>query len=682
MKRSGWLTLKWSGWLILGCASLLALQCNISPPAAPSWDVELNVPLINKLYTLSEFIEGIEGLKLDSLGNLSVEFETEIDTFDVYGKLYINGISQQFSQKVGSFSIQSPGSQSLDVTLKEIYPASEQLNGTRVAIPAFNFQVPTQELPPFEALAWVEIESGYIDLTIQNNLPFDLGKPIEISIIDASADTSLASWSFSDFIPPQQAQTSRLDLSGKRISGRLAISIIGASPGSSQPVLVNTADGFSVLIEMSDLTVTGAAARLDPQTIDLDETMKISDSVVVKQASIRSGTLTAEISGNLPLDAEVSFTLPDFVNQNGEPLAETFTLLQNQTNRLIINLSGYTFSPEGEDFGEQLIRLKARAITSSSQGNIVELMSTDSIFARFEISDIYFSEISGRFYQKNIEIPQQSISIDLPEDVKGIKFEAASVTIELYNSIAFPAYIYLMIKGRNDAGETEELIIEETILAGKSNGQAVKSVIALDQDNSNITRLLNLLPTQIEVSGYADLGRSDFIGLVQENDFITGKARFVAPAVFQIPKQELKSDTVEIKIQEDTRKRIEQNLQAGQLIARLKSSFPVGAKFLLNFALDNNRVFTQPDLQIGPVEIQMPEIDPNTQTAVRPAESDIKIALDREDILFFTNPLVYHGLVIQLPGTQNQPVRLLGSDFVDIKAYLNLNIRVQEEQNN
>ncbi len=669
---------------LLGITSILILlfnlQCKISPPSAPQWDVDVNIPVINKTFYVSDLIDGIDGLKVDSLNQIFVEFTAELDTFDARNQLTLNGLSQQFTKALGRFKIPSPGERELTVQLNQIYPAADQLNGVKVPVPPFNFQLPTQDLPPFETIQWVEIDSGFVDLTIENFLPVDLGKPITIELLDAAADTVIADWVFPDFIQVGKRQTERLELKNKRLSAALALRVAGGSPGSADSVLIQSDDYFRIGVLLSDLYVSGGAAKLDPQRIQFDEKIQIADSLIIASARIRQGQMRIEVSGNLPIDASVNFNLPDFIDEKGAPLTETFFLLKDQVNQLVLDLSGYRFLPENGDFAGQAVRISASVATLQSPDELIELFASDSVSVLFDISQIYFSEISGRFYSKQIDVPEKTIEVDLPSRLDSIRLDAAQLQLRLLNSIGFPAQVNLLIRGTNDAGGQAEVLIDQTIQPGGGQAGPESTEIVLNQENSGILDLLNLLPSRIEVSGKVQVGRPDWIGTIRETDFVTGEITFTAPAALELPAQKFESDVSNMTLDQDVRNTIQTRLDEGELMVKTVSHLPIGAQIYMNFALEDSSVFQNPQLRIGPVSIESGVIDPATKTVAMPRENQINIKLSREEMQFFANSPIFTGVEIDFPGTQGQVVQLLSSDYLDIQAVVRLQVKVGETQ--
>ncbi len=669
---------------LLGITSILILlfnlQCKISPPSAPQWDVDVNIPVINKTFYVSDLIDGIDGLKVDSLNQIFVEFTAELDTFDARNQLTLNGLSQQFTKALGRFKIPSPGERELTVQLNQIYPAADQLNGVKVPVPPFNFQLPTQDLPPFETIQWVEIDSGFVDLTIENFLPVDLGRPITIELLDAAADTVIADWVFPDFIQVGKRQTERLELKNKRLSAALALRVAGGSPGSADSVLIQSDDYFRIGVLLSDLYVSGGAAKLDPQRIQFDEKIQIADSLIIASARIRQGQMRIEVSGNLPIDASVNFNLPDFIDEKGAPLTETFFLLKDQVNQLVLDLSGYRFLPENGDFAGQAVRISASVATLQSPDELIELFASDSVSVLFDISQIYFSEISGRFYSKQIDVPEKTIEVDLPSRLDSIRLDAAQLQLRLLNSIGFPAQVNLLIRGTNDAGGQAEVLIDQTIQPGGGQAGPESTEIVLNQENSGILDLLNLLPSRIEVSGKVQVGRPDWIGTIRETDFVTGEITFTAPAALELPAQKFESDVSNMTLDQDVRNTIQTRLDEGELMVKTVSHLPIGAQIYMNFALEDSSVFQNPQLRIGPVSIESGVIDPATKTVAMPRENQINIKLSREEMQFFANSPIFTGVEIDFPGTQGQVVQLLSSDYLDIQAVVRLQVKVGETQ--
>ncbi len=654
-------------------------HCNLPSPAAPSWDVALTIPLINKKYAISDFLDSTTELTVDENGTVGFRYIADLDTFTAADKLKLTALSQSASQSVGTFPIPSPGEQQVAVTLLDIYPDAAALDGTTVPVAAFSFDVPGIAVPAFEAFEWIEIQSGYIDLTLVNNLPIPLGQPMSIALHDAIVDTVIASATFSRQLATGEQETVRLVLDGKRVSSSLALRVAGSSPGSSTPVLIRTTDSFLVKVLISDLDLNAAAAQIERQTITRSDSLAISDSLFIEEARISRGGVFIGISGQIPVRTQLKLRLPDFVSPQGRALSDSLILERRASGTMNLDLSGYTFRPATGADGSQQVRLDWELQTLQDPQAITELRSTDNLGITFQLNELFFSEIRGRLQQQRVDITPQSFALKVPAELDSIQFISAELEVVLKNGINFPAATDIVIRGRNGRGQEVSVPVRSQILAARSDGTPVETRILLNGDNSAIVDLLNILPEQLDVFGSVTFGDASTSGSIRATDQVSGSVTFSAPVSFQLPEQDYDSPITEIRPSADAQKQIEQALQNGRLHATINSHLPLGATLSLLFARSRSDVFSAPGVTIGPVTVASGQVDPATGQVQGAVLSTISISMDKNELDFFAQDTIYGGLRVRFPGTGGRTVTALSTDYIDVQAYIGATTRVGQD---
>ena len=657
-------------------------SCGLQSPAAPSWEVDLSIPLINKSFSiLDEIVDSTENLTSDGSGNLFVEFNSEIDTFSAAGKLTIGSSERRFSQQLGKFDVSVDESRSTKIEFREVFSQADQLDGLQAPIPAFGFTVPTRSFQAIEGFDWVEISRGTIDVTVVNNLPVALGSPITITLKDAVDDSEIAVLVISDLIPANGGMiTPQIDLAGKKITSTMALSIVGTTQGTNNiPVTINATDGFQVNISIRDLEVSAAAAKIEQQYISQSDRLPLPDSTMISSAVIREGEIDVQLGGNFPVDTEISFKIPAFVSATGDTLSRTLRILQGQQQEYKINLAGYTFKPSGSEFGEQTARFDWNLTTLQATNEIVELRAEDFLEAIFRISSLDFSRFSGKFESKRLDIPEQSLAIDIPDEIENISFQDAQLELSLKNSIYFPAQITVSVTGKNSNGETVAILVESELQAGNEDGSPVTTKLIFNKENSAIVDLLNILPDSVTVNGQIELGGNDWLGSLGENDQVSGLVRFAAPLAFKVPAQTYDADISTVEINQDVQDKIENNLLNAFLDINLVSHLPVAATIELYFStIDTSQVYTAPGLTIGPLSVKSGEIDQQTGRVAAPRSSALEIVLNREQLRYFVAEEVFLGVKVNLPGTGEQTISLLATDYISINAAVKLKVLAGE----
>jgi hypothetical protein len=202
----------------------------------------------------------------------------------------------------------------------------------------------------------------------------------------------------------------------------------------------------------------------------------------------------------------------------------------------------------------------------------------------------------------------------------------------------------------------------------------------LNRSNSNIGAFLNALPRTITVRGRVIAGEPGHIASINENSKVSGTMRFEAPLAFTLPAQRAESKLDSLKIDESTRERLENNLHSGKVLARINNHLPAGASLSLHFALADSMVFKAPEVVIGPFHITEPLVDPASGRVVQVRQSEIEVALNEAQLKIFEKSPVYSGVALEFPGTNGNLVRVVASDFIEIRAVAAIMFTVDPEK--
>lgn len=98
-------------FLILSVGFLLLSRCRFKVPTEPpTWDVDLIIPLVNKMYTMTEIADDVDQIKIDPVTNEVIfTVEDEIDPFEVGDYLYAAGGGKEREVGFGTIELDSIG---------------------------------------------------------------------------------------------------------------------------------------------------------------------------------------------------------------------------------------------------------------------------------------------------------------------------------------------------------------------------------------------------------------------------------------------------------------------------------------------------------------------------------------------------------------------------------------------
>lgn len=665
--------------LIAAVTLSASTNCSFDKPSAPSWDLDLTLPIISKVYTMTKLAEDDSSFAIDSTGLLGFRFETELDQYTVGDQLTMDDVRESVEEPIGNFSVDSPGSESVGLELREIFPEAEDLHGETVEVPAFDFVSRKKRLDPYDSFAFVVIDTGHITLRVENNLVIPLGPPVGLQLWDTGTDTLIAEVSRDVQIPPNEVSFFQISLAGRTIPNQVSVVVIGDSPGSEgEPVEVDAFSQFNVVSEISDLLVDEALAEVPEQRFTSEESVTITDSVVVEEATITRGALQLSLGDAFPLDAWIRYELPDFVAPNGTPIVDSVLVSANTGTDINIDLAGHRLMPQPADFGQQAVRMNWTIRTIDSGTNMVLVRSSDVVTAEVGLVDFTFASIKGKLADQSVALEESEFEFDVPADLDSLFFERATLRLFIDNTINFPARARLDIQGQNDAGAVSDLRVDAAIKPAQQAGVPVTSVIKLNQDNSNIKDFISILPSLIRVAGQVELGDPTWTGEVSSEDFVSGRMEIEAPVALRLPAQTIDSEASELEFDEDTRRDIDENLASGQFFAEVNNHLPLGASVQFLFGEDETTLFEAPILEIGPLRVAAGEFGSDGLVA-NAKLSEINVELTEEQMRTFTRSPLFAALRISLDGSGSQVIQVRGSDYLQIKSYGRVKLKVNQD---
>lgn len=653
------------------------LLCSFEKPSAPTFETKINVPLISKTYDMQELVDDEDYLAVRNSGDLFFHIERTIERFYVDDNLKIGSMTRNFSAEIGSFTIDSPGRQNSEMKLHEIAPELASAHGQSIEVLPFDLTPVQKNVDPFDNFQEAQIDSGFAIIRVENNLNIYIGAPVNITISQTGSGKELFTIIFEKEIAPHTQAEKWVDLSGKLLPASLSVGISGKSAGShGTQVLIDAQSAVNLVVELTDCKVSRAVAKIPEQRVQRAENIEFGDSLQIQSAKIESGHFVLDVSGNLPIDALLIYSLTDFLDASGKALKDSFWVYSRTNYKKNVELSGCWLHPEAFDNHEKKFRFEWVFKTRDTGDQLVTLSKNDYLNTNIAISEIRFEQITGILTDLEVEIEPYHHEIDIPKDLDSLLLEDAQMELRIQSSINFPASSELIIEGRNKTGQMVPLYVEEAIQPAPNPGELTNTEIVLNKSNSQIVPFMNLLPNEIEIQGNVRLGSATWIGTIYKTDYIEGSLAITTPLALALPSQHIELEPDELELDEDIREQIESRLLEGVLTGTAENRIPIAASLAILFAQDSAKVFTKPELSIGPIRIDAAQINSGSGYATQPTESPILVALDENQLKLFEKPLVYVGLMFELPGTDGQIVKLHITDYIGINLALALKVKV------
>jgi hypothetical protein len=508
------------------------------------WDVTALLPLANTSMNLSNlFVDSLQQTDDDNL--ISLVYRTELYELSLDSLMNIPDTSFLYSVNLNSLDL-GEIKMTYRTSLGDIANKDLEENGPGglydIIMNAHNTGSPAV-IDPMDPQTYndividgteyfesISLQEGYIDITIDNQLPiavsdliFELRNEINNEII--LQDTF-------EIIEPGENTLSTHNLAGTTIYGNLLANAVIASPGSGTAVSIDTNDAITAEIRVYDLVIDSADAVFPNQNIiDLHDSYVLQDErFQLKTAIAQFGNLHMKVVSTLPEDISFQIALPgvtsgaSILSIDGN-VAGAMEGSSSESN-FNVDISGYTFDFSGiGPFEEAQGDLNGNGtidpdtisslyyhVTGSidSSGNIAHITMDDSIYVELTFEDFEPKHIKGYMAEETIHLEGSSQFSGLEQlQETDFQFEEAIVSLITNNpfGVNTVANLQSFHSVNNSTGNTVSLettgifpaIIErpdgnEDII----NVTPAESIITFNNDNSTITDAINNKPDQID----------------------------------------------------------------------------------------------------------------------------------------------------------------------------------------
>ena len=658
-------------FLVLTVAFLGGCSKGKLSPTAPTWDVSLHLPLLNRTQTLQEFVDqNPDALTSDpNKGGLLIYAQSDrIGNVRIGSDVRVTGKSSSYGRAIGEFSVSTSSVIGKLITLGTIAPQLGALHGLVAPVPPFSFQRTNVDLPPISDYQEVNLTSGLLLLRVINRLPI----PIDTINLRAS-DTlgTVLTMNYTEMIPPGDSAEVLQPLGGRTYYNHFYLDFGGHSPGSTAPVRIDTSEGIVVEAQLQDVRASYAIAKIPSLSIDRDTMVAIDDSMQIQEAEISSGSLSYRISNETPLPFTITTRILGFT-KNGVPFQEELFVDSNSASVKDIDLSGWTLQmPDGK------VQVYFIAKTLGSGDRLVTLSASERIAGDVGVSDLKFARVVGRIKPYTVSI-STSGSVQpnkLSENLSGsLELGDGKLVLHVASSMGFSAQISGTLSARDETGaRSASLTVPPTLLK-----PPVDSIIFTPQNSSLLTFLNTFgsqLPTSYTFAGTATINPKYESGSVAQGDTAEFTAGFLIPLKLRIVGGRF-TDTVAIESEIDTSQL--KNFQVATLVLDVENRIALRAGIQLIFT----DALYHPLLQIpkrgqDSLIVEAALIDASGFSE-NPSRRTLRLSFNKDDVdaVRRSSYIIY---TIYLTTTDEKMVQFRTSDYITLKAKLEANVHVASQ---
>jgi hypothetical protein len=665
--------------LATAAVAFLATGCGLRSPEAPTWNVQLAIPLAADTVRVRDIVERTDMLR-GSGDTVSFHSSASVPETQVGDALVVTSFAgTQMSAELGTFTIAAPAPIHDVVSLQEISPVPISGGTGGVAIPAFTF--PAQERTVtigtsggFESAA---VTRATLSLTVTNHLGLSIDALHLIASDPASGDVIFA-WDFPGTLA--QGGTTNVSLalpapgSTLYLGSSVTMEIDGHSAGG---VTVQDTGNLDVDVAFAgNIEVTTATAQVPAQQIARRLATSLDASHRISSAAFRSGTLAVSVENRSPVGGTVNLQFRELTDptHGGAPLTSTVSLPPNGTEMQYIPLAGLTYSSQTPN----ALTVDAMVSTETTPGSVT-MSSGDGFTLNTSGSGIVFESVTGVLDTTRVALSSSSVDIDVPDGLTGTSFDRARCTLTLHTNANVPGHVELWITGRAHDGRTVTLTqgnnglppVVLPLVAGEGG------TLIVDETNSNIVDFMSNLPERIEVSGSAVVGDGVTNGSIARTDVVSGTFDIQLPLSLSLAQPVTVTTAVDsLRIDDDTRKQIDKHLRGLEIVADLENGLPFGAAVTL--VVSRTRAGASDTVAVqGQTTVLHAIVAAASGETHVPGRSHVQLALDEADIPILTAPQLYMKSFATLAATAGS-VSAFSDDTFVIRSRLQAVTRVSQ----
>ncbi|HBY18696.1 MAG TPA: hypothetical protein DEH00_05930, partial [Candidatus Marinimicrobia bacterium] len=261
------------------------------------------------------------------------------------------------------------------------------------------------------------IEEGNLGITIQNDLPVNAVINLQVASLDETPDQSgVQPFARTISVPANQNTDVTYDINDMAlvmdVSDQAVYYSYEIRTEDTYPnkVPLSKNDDFQVDMNIygvspsEQITFKRITGIVEPQNILESGEIDVSSASEIHEAYISRGSITIEVDNQINLTnaalPNLVLDMPEFFNTSGDPIREERELGPGLTT-IVIPLANHTLVPQTRISGselEQFITYQSHVTTPADELGSYDV--TDSIRVKIQVTELKFSEVTGKFSQE------------------------------------------------------------------------------------------------------------------------------------------------------------------------------------------------------------------------------------------------------------------------------------------
>ncbi|HMW34188.1 MAG TPA: hypothetical protein PLH27_04725 [bacterium] len=672
-------------------------------PVEPQFTSALRFPLSKDIYDIFDLKKDIENgkdsLAVDIISDSVVIRIFDRETIHAGDELNVDPTSDSADAAINN-DLKVRDSVDINLRLGDLAPGFwSGLHGTNAVIPAFNMPgsyTPTsRNTTQFTQFKSATLYSGNVALRFTNNTSCAMDS-LNVVIFNSTSRTRIDSFVIKN-IPATLGSVSQKSItypapSSKVVRDSVTIRIAGYSSGSGSSELVDSTAALAIHI-VSDITASSVTGKFPSQTISNTDSIVSDSQSDIDSAYIERGSIRLNIRPlGLSVNASVTFTMYDFVDNNGVPLTRSFNIIAGQNSTQILDLKNYRLIPNWSVSSSRFVDYRYTIVTVASTNNNTVISNGNGVRVVAVVDSLHFSRMRGTLSNEDFTISNRSQDVNI-RDLDSIQLRSAFFEIITSHRIPFPVAMSMTLTGKRGTRSASTVIngsLNKYTSGTDPQRDTLRTPLA---EYDEVAALLNLVPDSIYVSGGAIVGDNVANGVITKQDSIDVRINLRAPLVFKLPndstKNRIRPTPHVFDVGEGTRKRIYSNLESVRITGTIKNHFPVpvSVQFIIDSTADAARFYDSTNAYklvypSSPLIIGAGQVNSSTGLVTAPTTTTLDYALNKTEFQRLFAPEItkrFRGIkakLMQTPGTDF--VKVSSADYVDLDTEIEIEVQIDE----
>lgn len=672
---------------IIFAVIISSFNCNLRKAVAPTWDVQVNFPLINHPYTIDTLIrKDTSIIQINPTNGFLTYSYSHPAVYDSIGDK-IKMKPQQpapFGITIGSIPF-SVNNLSLDIS--------------NPGIPS-GFPIPEGQLPSFSVAMdtmtqfdYLELDSGAVRLQVTNNLPLTIyfTQPIQFRDIE---NNIIGPFNI-DSLNPSQSRYASVDLQGKRIKNRLSLDTVRwSTSGNSNPVTIPDVV-LAINLSFSNIYIKSARAKIPATDVLRNEGSAFildssSNATKFKIVRFKNGGFDVKIRNDLDVTTMLIISFPQLKNRISGNSYQLDTVLARRDSALFKFDLSKTYEVNAGDTTNEIIYTAVISQLGSYDDTVGfrTFNNTDKVDVALLLRQPPDNVFTVQYFEGVIKpttvVFDTLINMKLGDlstkfSVDSLRLPDAKFIVRLYSpgiQSSIGGNIWL------DNDPLYAITIPQTLLA---RNDTTNIVLSGDNVVSTLTRYVSVnrnLPKTFFLNSTGTINPNYTIGTIADTDKISGRILFDIPANIGIHGGVIR-DTVKIGDESDdggNKVNLDSTMIDKILNGNLSFTFRNGIPVRISASI----ILLRPDSTViqylpssGPVNVSSSQIGADGFSSI-PVNSQLNVPLNRSEVDNI-NRAKYAVLEIQMDTPPISPaVKFRNNDLIRVRIFGTFNYRIEE----